>query len=88
MKQKAVHDEEWAYVYVVKNPSYNDVTLCAWDSVLYAGTPVVYDTRFGLDLGIVVGPAPVPGKGYVPGPAEVRGACLRFLDENEDEEEG
>ncbi len=86
MKQKAVHDEEWAYVYVVKNPSYNDVTLCAWDSVLYAGTPVVYDTRFGLDLGIVVGPAPVPGKGYVPGPAEVRGACLRFSDENEDEE--
>ena len=63
MKQKRYNSEEFAYVYVVKNPSYNDVSLCAWDSVLYGGTPVIYDTRFGLDLGLVVGPAPVPPPG-------------------------
>ena len=83
MKQKMAHDDDWAYVYVIKNPSYNDVCLCAWDSVLYAGTPVVYETRFGLDLGVVVGPAPVPGKTYEPGFSGVRGACLHFSDESE-----
>ena len=85
MKQKMAHDDEWAYVYVIKNPSYNDVCLCAWDSVLYAGTPIVYETRFGLDLGIVVGPAPVPGKSYVPGRSDVHGACLHFSDEKEED---
>ena len=86
MKQKMAHDDEWAYVYVIKNPSYNDVCLCAWDSVLYAGTPIVYETRFGLDLGIVVGPAPVPGKSYVPGRSDVHGACLHFSDEKEEDD--
>ena len=61
MKHNPAEEDDYAYVYVIKNPSYNDVCLCAWDSILYAGTPVVYDTRFGLDLGIVVGPAPLPG---------------------------
>ena len=86
MKQKLGQDDDWAYVYVIKNPSYNDVCLCAWDSVLYAGTPVVYETRFGLDLGIVVGPAPVPGASYVPGHSEVHGACLHFADEKEEDD--
>ncbi|MGN1163499.1 MAG: stage 0 sporulation family protein, partial [Candidatus Ornithospirochaeta sp.] len=57
---------------------YNDICLGAWDSVIYPGTPVVYDTKFGLDLGIVVGPAPVSTGGYVPGCTEARGACLHF----------
>ena len=85
MKKKFEHDEDYAYVYVVKNPSYNDMCLCAWDSVLYAGTPVVYDTKFGLDLGVIVGSAPVPGGVYTPGCDSVRGACLHFageIDEN------
>ena len=85
MKKKFEHDEDYAYVYVVKNPSYNDMCLCAWDSVLYAGTPVVYDTKFGLDLGIIVGSAPTPGGVYTPGCDSVRGACLHFegeIDEN------
>ena len=86
MKQKSVaRDDEWAYVYVIKNPSYNDICLCAWDSVLYAGTPVVYETRFGLDLGVVVGPAPVPGSHYTPGCSDVHGACLHFGGEKDDE---
>lgn len=84
MAKKLIETEDnSAYVYVIKNPSYNDMCLCAWDSVLYAGTPVMYDTKFGLDLGIVVGSAPVPGSGYEPGYPEVRGACLKFGEEGD-----
>lgn len=80
-KKRIETEDNSAYVYVIKNPSYNDMCLCAWDSVLYAGTPVMYDTKFGLDLGVIVGAAPVPGTGYEPGCSEVRGACLRFGEE-------
>ena len=87
MKKNTAHNsDDYAYVYVVKNPSYNDVSLCAWDSVLYGGTPVMYDTRFGLDLGLVVGPAPVPGQTYVPGYSDVKGACLHFGGEAEEDD--
>lgn len=84
MKQKRYNSEEFAYVYVVKNPSYNDITLAAWDSVLYAGTPVIYDTRYGLDLGFVLGPAPQPGGRESAGDANVHGACLHFGTEDEE----
>ncbi len=87
-KKKEYRGDEYAYVYVVKNPSYNDISLVAWDSVLYAGTPVVYDTRFGLDLGFIVAPAPQPDDRYQGGDAEVRGACLHFGDMDEEEEQG
>ena len=77
MKAKKVKadTEEKAYIYIIKNPSYNDVCLCAYDSVLYPGTAVVYDTRFGLDLGIVTSPAPNPDRVYESGNADVCGAC-------------
>ena len=84
MKKKYERDEEYAYVYVVKNPSYNDICLGAWDSVIYPGTAVVYDTKFGLDLGLVVGPAPLSTSGYTPGCTECRGACLHFGSEEEE----
>ena len=84
MKQKRYNSEEFAYVYVVKNPSYNDITLAAWDSVLYAGTPVIYDTRYGLDLGFVLGPAPQPDGRESAGDASVHGACLHFGTEAEE----
>lgn len=80
-KKKLEHEDNSAYVYVIKNPAYNDICLCAWDSVLYAGTPVVYDTKFGLDLGVVVGPAPTPNDAYTPGYPDVHGACLHFSGE-------
>lgn len=80
-KKKLEHEDNSAYVYVIKNPAYNDICLCAWDSVLYSGTPVVYDTKFGLDLGVVVGPAPTPNDTYTPGYSEVHGACLHFSGE-------
>ena len=67
-------EPDLAYIYVISNPSYNDICLSAWDSILYPGTPVVYQTKFGLDLGIVLGPAPKKGAGYCPGCTEVCGA--------------
>ena len=83
--QEMENEDEYAYVYVVKNPSYNDLSLCAWDSILYPGTPVVYETKFGLDLGLIVGPAPNENKAFKSGCTEIRGACLHFGDEKEEE---
>ncbi len=85
-KKQSARSDESAYVYAIKNPSYNDICLGAWDSVIYAGTAVVYDTKFGLDLGIVVGPAPTYKAGYKPGNPNVVGACLKFGSDKDDEE--
>ncbi|MGN0907579.1 MAG: stage 0 sporulation family protein [Bullifex sp.] len=87
MAKKERKAAEEAYVYVVKNPSYNDICLAAWDSVLYPGTAVVYETRFGLDLGFVVGPAPGEHSSYTPGSTCVRGACINFGSTDETGEE-
>ena len=46
-----------AYIYLVKTPSSNDLTVCASESVFYPGTYVVSPTRYGLDMGVVVGSA-------------------------------
>lgn len=73
--EKYVSQEDKAYIYIIKNPSYNDICLCAYDSVIYPGTAVVYETRFGLDLGIVTSPAPRPDRKYERGCAEVCGSC-------------
>lgn len=78
-----MQDETNAYVYVVKNPAYNDICLAAWDSVLYAGTPVVYETRYGLDLGIVISAATPPGEKYTPGDTNLHGACLAKAEEGD-----
>jgi Uncharacterized homolog of PSP1 len=81
-----MENRDEAYVYVIKNPSYNDICVAAWDSVLYSGTPVMYETRYGLDLGIVVSPAP----GSLPkaeGNDEIHGACLHFGAEGEENTE-
>ena len=76
MKEKKRREaEEKAYIYIVKNPSYNDICLCAYDSVLYPGTPVVYETRFGLDLGIVTAAAPKSDRTYERGSCEICGGC-------------
>lgn len=64
-----------AYIYLVKTPSSNDLTVCASDSVYYPGTHVVSPTRYGLDMGVVVGSASGIGKDYRPGCSKCRGAC-------------
>ena len=85
-KKQSARSDESAYVYAIKNPSYNDICLGAWDSVIYAGTAVVYDTKFGLDLGIVVGPAPTYKEGYKPGNPDIVGSCLKFGSDKDDED--
>ncbi len=85
--QEKENEDEYAYVYAVKNPSYNDISLCAWDSILYPGTPVIYETKYGQDLGIIVGEAPHSSSSYTPGCDEIRGACLHFGSEDDDYEE-
>ncbi len=76
MKEKKNRPEgEMAYIYIIKNPSYNDISLGAYKSVLYPGTAVVYQTRFGLDLGVVTAPAPMKSREYHRGCDAVCGAC-------------
>ncbi|MDD3903498.1 MAG: regulatory iron-sulfur-containing complex subunit RicT [Sphaerochaeta sp.] len=79
-----------AYIYLVKNPSSNEISVCAWDSVLYPGTSVVAPTRYGLDLGIIMGSADKLGKGYQKGCDQIQGACLhgRCLSKEEEVEKG
>ncbi len=66
---------QMAYIYLVKIPSSNDLIVSASDSVFYPGTKVVVPTRYGLDLGIVVGSAANLGKNYCKGCSNCRGAC-------------
>ncbi|MFC2821701.1 MAG: stage 0 sporulation family protein [Spirochaetales bacterium] len=79
-KEKNDNDKEQvqkAYIYLVKTPSSNDLTVCAGESVFYPGTYVVSPTRYGLDMGIVVGSASSLEQepDYCPGCKGCRGAC-------------
>ncbi len=66
-----------AYLYLVKIPSSNDLIVCAAESVFYPGTYVVAPTRYGLDMGIVVGSAAGLGQqeSYKPGCKACLGSC-------------
>ena len=66
-----------AYLYLVKIPSSNDLIVCAAESVFYPGTYVVAPTRYGQDMGIVVGSAAGLGQEetYRPGCKACLGAC-------------
>ena len=79
IEQASQHTEQvqQAYIYLVKTPSSNDLTVCASDSVLYPGTHVVSPTRYGLDMGIVIGSASNldSGSSYCPGCTSCKGAC-------------
>lgn len=76
-------DELWeAYPYYVKNPSSNEISVCGSDMVLYPGTYVVAPTRFGMDMGIVIGNVQGKDSVYTPGCTCIRGACA--LVQNDD----
>ncbi len=64
------------YIYLVKNPASNEVALCAWDSFLNSGEKVIFETRYGLDLGVVVGDASKLGQPYQVGGTTPCGACI------------
>lgn len=84
-KKGKVKTDDKAYVYAVKNKAFNDVFFAAWDSILYPGTPVMYETKFGQDMGVVLGPSPLMFGGYFPGSEKVHGACSACSDSEEGE---
>ena len=78
MKEKDKKNEQpqRAYIYLVKTPSSNDLTICASESVFYPGTYVVSPTRYGLDMGVVVGSAAsLSNDDYQAGCRSCLGAC-------------
>ena len=74
-----------AYIYMVKNTSSNETTICAWDTVLYPGTSVVSPTRYGLDMGVIVASAHSLGREYQKGNDQCRGDCLHCESLGEEE---
>ena len=73
--QQSSHRPEYGYVYLIKNPSSNELTVCASEEQLERGTHVIAPTRYGLDYGMVVGSAMDNGQ-YEPGSTEFEGPCL------------
>jgi cell fate regulator YaaT (PSP1 superfamily) len=55
------------FIYLVKNQSSNEMTLCAFDHQLKKSQAVIYETRYGLDLGFVVSDASKIGQPYQSG---------------------
>jgi len=64
------------YIYLIKNPASNEVALCAWEKPLAVDEKVIFETRYGLDLGIVVGDASQLGQPYHCGNTHACGACV------------
>ena len=77
MNKNRSEQAQKAYIYLVKTPSSNDLTVCASESVFYPGTYVVSPTRYGLDMGIVIGSASDLGQesSYTPGCKACLGSC-------------
>lgn len=86
-KPPVINRPSRAYIYLVKNASSNETSICAWDSVLYPGTSVVAPTRYGLDMGVVVGSAHSLGREYERGDTSCQGACLYCGCEKPEDEE-
>ena len=86
---KKKEQAQQAYIYLVKTPSSNDLTVCASESVFYPGTYVVSPTRYGLDMGVVVGSAASLSQqdSYCPGCTKVCGACHFEPSRNPDRDE-
>ncbi|MCH3917863.1 MAG: hypothetical protein LKE40_10535 [Spirochaetia bacterium] len=63
------------YIFLVRNPASNESGICAWNEMIANGTLVVFETRYGLDLGVVVADASHLRRKYVPGNRNVCG-CL------------
>ena len=86
---KKKEQAQQAYIYLVKTPSSNDLTVCASESVFYPGTYVVSPTRYGLDMGVVVGSAASLSQqnSYCPGCTKVCGACHFEPSKNPDRDE-
>ncbi|MFA7108134.1 MAG: regulatory iron-sulfur-containing complex subunit RicT [Sphaerochaetaceae bacterium] len=66
---------ERGFLFLVKNPSSNEISICAWDSIIYPGTHVVAPTRYGLDIGVVIGSVSSKDVKYNSGCPYIKGAC-------------
>ncbi len=66
---------EYGFVYLVKSPVSNDITVCASEFKLRKQDKVIYPSRFGLDFGVVIGSTSMLGQ-YEPGSTECHGAQL------------
>lgn len=79
-KNKAVKEDDdvatkRGYIYLVKNPASNEMTLCAFNHTLKRDQGVIYETRYGQDLGFVVSDASKLGQPYQGGDINPCGAC-------------
>lgn len=75
-RQTSRADSSSGYLYIVKNPASNETGVFASDGVIYSGTSVMVPTKYGLDLGLVLGPLAPEGTPHVPGCPNCRGACI------------
>ncbi len=66
---------EYGFVYLVKSPVSNDITICAFETKLKKQDKVIYPSRFGLDFGVVIGSTANFGQ-YEPGSTECHGTTL------------
>lgn len=74
-QRRTIQRPEYGYIYLVKNPSSNELSVCASEEPLERGVYVIAPSRYGLDYGVIVGSAMAMG-GYEPGSTECQGACL------------
>lgn len=64
------------FIYLVKNQASNEMTLCAFNHQLKKSQAVIYETRYGLDLGFIVSDASKIGQPYTSGnPNPCGGSC-------------
>lgn len=88
-KNKNIDDNKenkpkYGYIFLIKNPASNEVALCAWEKPLGKGEKVIFETRYGLDLGVVVGDASKLGSPYCCGSNVPCGACIEGEDIQDD----
>lgn len=76
-KKKTESEEiQKAYLYLIKTPQTNDVSVCAGYGKYYPGTYVIAPTKYGLDMGMIIGNASgIDCPSYTPGSTEIHGSC-------------
>ncbi len=72
---KQTQRPEMGYIYLIKNPSSNELSVSASEEPLARGMHVIAPSRYGLDYGVVVGSAKAMER-YEPGSTQCHGACL------------
>ena len=74
-KKRFLHPHN-GYLYLIKNPISNEMSVCASEVPLQKGNAVIAPTRYGLDYAVIVGSASSLGV-YAPGSRSLQGACIQ-----------